>query len=198
MTHWPWWGSALALGAIPLLHWLLLERSLAVSGRITALVDRLRARGPEDDEEDGEAMSLEELTEALRDMVAVEYGEEALEATGDVAPVLRRPQTPRQHLVFLGARALGGLVSALLAGPLALAPTLRAETFFEIAQTPSAIVGMLFGGGLLVGFGTRMAGGCTSGHGLCGVSRLQPGSLAATAAFFGVGIVTSLLLGVMR
>jgi uncharacterized membrane protein YedE/YeeE len=51
--------------------------------------------------------------------------------------------------------------------------------------------------GVLVGFGTRMASGCTSGHGLCGVSRLQPGSLLATAAFFGAGIVVSFLLGAL-
>jgi hypothetical protein len=54
---------------------------------------------------------------------------------------------------------------------------------------------MLLAGGALVGFGTRMAGGCTSGHGMCGVSRFQKGSLLATAAFFGTGVVTSLLLG---
>ena len=55
---------------------------------------------------------------------------------------------------------------------------------------------VLVTGGLLVGFGTRMAGGCTSGHGLCGVSRAQVGSLVATAGFFGAGIVTALVMGV--
>lgn len=38
-------------------------------------------------------------------------------------------------------------------------------------------------GGLLVGFGTRLGGGCTSGHGLCGIARLSPRSLVATATF---------------
>ncbi len=41
--------------------------------------------------------------------------------------------------------------------------------------------------GLLVGFGTRMGNGCTSGHGVCGVSRLSPRSLAATASFMLAG-----------
>ena len=50
-------------------------------------------------------------------------------------------------------------------------------------------------GGFMVGFGTRMAAGCTSGHGLCGVSQFQPGSLLSTAAFFGAGVVTSFALG---
>ena len=44
--------------------------------------------------------------------------------------------------------------------------------------------------GLLVGLGTRYGSGCTSGHGVCGLSRLSPRSLAATAAFMGAGFVT--------
>lgn len=44
--------------------------------------------------------------------------------------------------------------------------------------------------GLLVGFGARLGGGCTSGHGVCGVSRLSPRSIAATATFIAVGSVT--------
>ena len=44
--------------------------------------------------------------------------------------------------------------------------------------------------GLLVGIGTRYGSGCTSGHGICGISRLSPRSLAATASFMASGIVT--------
>ena len=43
--------------------------------------------------------------------------------------------------------------------------------------------------GLLVGIGTRYASGCTSGHGVCGLSRLSPRSLVATASFMGAGFV---------
>ncbi len=43
--------------------------------------------------------------------------------------------------------------------------------------------------GLLVGFGTQLGGGCTSGHGICGIARLSPRSLAATGVFMGVAIV---------
>jgi uncharacterized protein len=43
--------------------------------------------------------------------------------------------------------------------------------------------------GLLVGFGTRLGGGCTSGHGVCGVARLSPRSLVATAVFMAVAII---------
>ena len=48
----------------------------------------------------------------------------------------------------------------------------------------------LIGAGLLVGVGTRYGSGCTSGHGVCGVSRLSPRSLAATAVFMAAGFVT--------
>ena len=48
--------------------------------------------------------------------------------------------------------------------------------------------------GALVGFGTRLGGGCTSGHGICGLARFSPRSLAATAIFMAAGIATVFLL----
>lgn len=53
---------------------------------------------------------------------------------------------------------------------------------------------MLLLAGLLVGIGTRYGSGCTSGHGICGLSRRSPRSIAATAAFMGTGFVTVWLL----
>ena len=50
--------------------------------------------------------------------------------------------------------------------------------------------GALAAAGLLVGVGTRYGGGCTSGHGVCGLSRLSPRSLIATLAFMAAGFVT--------
>ncbi len=47
--------------------------------------------------------------------------------------------------------------------------------------------------GLLVGFGTRLGSGCTSGHGLCGIARLSKRSIVATSVFFGVAILTVFL-----
>ena len=51
-----------------------------------------------------------------------------------------------------------------------------------------ASVPMLLAAGLLVGFGTRVGSGCTSGHGVCGIARLSPRSLLATAIFMLFGI----------
>ena len=47
--------------------------------------------------------------------------------------------------------------------------------------------------GLLVGFGTRLGSGCTSGHGLCGIARLSKRSIIASAVFFGVAMLTVFL-----
>ena len=54
-----------------------------------------------------------------------------------------------------------------------------------LASTPTLIVA-----GLLVGWGTRMGSGCTSGHGVCGLARRSPRSLAATLAFMAAGFLT--------
>jgi uncharacterized membrane protein YedE/YeeE len=56
-----------------------------------------------------------------------------------------------------------------------------------------ASVPVLVAAGLLVGFGTRLGSGCTSGHGLCGIARLSRRSIVASAVFFGVAIVTVFL-----
>jgi uncharacterized membrane protein YedE/YeeE len=55
-------------------------------------------------------------------------------------------------------------------------------------------LGALVVAGLLVGIGTRYGSGCTSGHGVCGLSRLSPRSLVATAAFMGAGFATVFVL----
>ena len=59
-----------------------------------------------------------------------------------------------------------------------------------VAIEIDASLPVLIGGGLLVGFGTRMGGGCTSGHGVCGVARLSPRSIIATLVFLGCGMAS--------
>jgi uncharacterized membrane protein YedE/YeeE len=58
---------------------------------------------------------------------------------------------------------------------------------FQAQARPLWLVGAA---GLLVGFGTRLGSGCTSGHGVCGVSRFSPRSIAATATFTAAGAAT--------
>lgn len=76
------------------------------------------------------------------------------------------------------------LLGLVLAG--ALLRVVRPQSF---AAAPVS-VGAIVVAGLLVGFGTRLANGCTSGHGVCGLSRLSVRSLAATMTFMGTGTIT--------
>ena len=62
----------------------------------------------------------------------------------------------------------------------------------EFAPWPALVVA-----GLIVGFGTRMGSGCTSGHGVCGVSRLSQRSMLATATFIAAGIATVAVTGAL-
>ena len=63
-----------------------------------------------------------------------------------------------------------------------------------IPTSPPASLVLAIAGGLLVGFGTRLGGGCTSGHGVCGLARLSPRSLVATVLFMAAGVATTVAL----
>ena len=74
----------------------------------------------------------------------------------------------------------GLIVAPLLARFLGLLPEMRID---------QSIMGLI-GAGLLVGFGTSLGNGCTSGHGVCGIARLSPRSILATVIFMAFGMVT--------
>ena len=79
------------------------------------------------------------------------------------------------RVAFLGGLIVSPLLWAALAGP----PVVSLE-----ASLPTVIAG-----GLLVGFGTRLGGGCTSGHGVCGVGRLSRRSIVGCATFMVVAMI---------
>jgi uncharacterized membrane protein YedE/YeeE len=83
---------------------------------------------------------------------------------------------------------------AFAAGLIA-APALYWTVGGELPQiTVSVPWPLIMIGGLLVGFGTRLGGGCTSGHGVCGIARFSRRSLVATGLFMATAIVTSFIL----
>ncbi|MDR7156947.1 putative membrane protein YedE/YeeE [Sphingobium xenophagum] len=82
-------------------------------------------------------------------------------------------------IAFIIGLPLGALVVALLSGGVP-------------ASYPAPV--LLIVAGLIVGYGTRLGSGCTSGHGVCGVSRLSRRSLTATALFMGSGFATVAIL----
>ncbi|MCP1673547.1 putative membrane protein YedE/YeeE [Natronocella acetinitrilica] len=80
------------------------------------------------------------------------------------------------RLAFLAGMIAAPLLWLLLAG----SPTIRIDAGYPL----------LIAAGLLVGISTRYGSGCTSGHGVCGLSRLSPRSLVATLCFMGTGFLT--------
>jgi len=85
--------------------------------------------------------------------------------------------------LFISGLILGALVFDAVAGPIE-------------ARFPPGY-GWLVAGGLLVGIGTRLGSGCTSGHGVCGMSRISRRSLVATVTFMVAGIATVALVNVL-
>ena len=83
-----------------------------------------------------------------------------------------------------------GFVLGLIAAPLLL----MTFTGAEITQTVSSNVPLMIAAGLLVGFGSVYGNGCTSGHGVCGLSRLSGRSMVATAVFMAMAFVTVFLV----
>ena len=77
-------------------------------------------------------------------------------------------------------------IAGLLLGPLAYLIAFGALPEARITGS----LPILIAGGLLVGYGTRLSGGCTSGHGVCGLARFSRRSFAAVAVFFAAAIVT--------
>lgn len=79
-----------------------------------------------------------------------------------------------------------GFVIGLAAAPLAM----MAVTGVTVMQTVSSNLPLMVAAGLLVGFGSVWGNGCTSGHGVCGLSRLSTRSMVATGIFMAVAFVT--------
>jgi len=114
-------------------------------------------------------------------------------------------------LLFMNGRSAGisGIVGRLIAGHqlaanaafvagLLLGPVLYAAIYGgPPAVTIAASWPMIVASGLLVGFGTRMGSGCTSGHGILGLARLSKRSIAATATFLAAGVLSATLVGAL-
>lgn len=91
---------------------------------------------------------------------------------------------------LLNPKASGRLDSLLFVAGLLLAPWLwQAFAALPAIEMQAGVPGLLLAG-LLVGFGARLGSGCTSGHGICGLSRLSPRSLIATLCFMATGFAT--------
>lgn len=100
------------------------------------------------------------------------------------AAAAMRPQSTegRTGLIFVIGLIVGGLIWRFLGGSLPVTGNLKL-----------GLVGWAVAG-LLVGIGSRLGGGCTSGHGVCGMGRLSPRSFVSVIIFMSVAIVTTFLM----
>ncbi|MEI6572170.1 MAG: YeeE/YedE thiosulfate transporter family protein [Alphaproteobacteria bacterium] len=98
---------------------------------------------------------------------------------------------------------LGGLIGSakgdrgwrlsFLAGLIAAPILAKLVGFMPSVRIDQSLLGLVFAG-LLVGFGTSLGNGCTSGHGVCGIARLSPRSIIATLTFMAFGMLTVWLM----
>lgn len=119
--------------------------------------------------------------------------------SGIFGQLLPPARTVMWRLVFLVALVLGTLVAAYLVPGLGVGGPAGEPAQFA-APPPSIPISTpvwLALSGLLIGFGTKIGNGCTSGHGVCGLARLSLRSLVAVVVFFGVAIATVAITGIV-
>ena len=104
--------------------------------------------------------------------------------SGVIAGLLSpKPGDVAWRVAFIAGLLFVGAVAALAAPELVTASSARGPVAMAVA-------------GLIVGYGTRLGNGCTSGHGVCGISRLSVRSMVATATFISTGIITVTIIRV--
>jgi len=207
MEYWSWWIGALALGLFAVIFSLLTGKPLGVSGSWLSI-----ARRKDDAILKASAEVLEGDQDQVKDdlmaMTMAEFGEDVLddtpqrregEANGPVAtesqPKLKQDFTPwTVHAVFLVSMFIGSYIAMITTtGEFSVSIELSALHARIFENQGEAWLALLIGG-MMVGFGTQMAGGCTSGHGISGCAQLVPASLISTVVFFGSATALTFLM----
>lgn len=211
--YWPAWAGALSLGAVALSFCWLAKRPLGVSGYIRKITRWREERAAEAREQslpenpiEVQAALLRATLEEFKDQLSAEQIgdlqkqlvelESALASDCGAASCdapLKRRLPASSALGFVLALSVGGALASLLRGDWQLQLSMP-EAYIQVYGPGWLPWIVLPFGGFLVGWGTSMAGGCTSGHGLNGCARFQPGSLAATATFFGVAALVTVIM----
>jgi hypothetical protein len=211
-SYWPWWAGAIGLALLTVTYTLTTDRSFGVSSAWDRVLHWRAERRIE--RQEAEFTDERALIDALAAATAEHFGNSPEAPTPPAAyadaPARGRDVEPpadenasitsRRSIPVVAQAALlisifvGGWVAAITAGRFELRWDMG-DAFRQIVTADQATMfGVLFLGGVLVGFGTRLAGGCSSGHGLSGCGRLHPVSIVATAVFFGTAVLVSFLL----
>ena len=206
IEYWPWWMGALGLFGVCLAYFLLVGRLLGVSGSWAKVVGWRDNRMLQQASQEF-ASNQEDMSSALMAETLAQFGEDALQEFQS-QPAPTEPPTKVEiknlesstpwtaHLTFLLCMFVGAFATAVLSGQFELRYNLSAVHSRIFGDTWEVWLALLFGG-MMVGFGTQMAGGCTSGHGLSGCARLIPASLLATLVFMVSAVFLSMLMEVM-
>jgi hypothetical protein len=210
--YWPWWAGAAGLALMTINYTLVTDRSFGVSSAWDRVLHWRRERRLE--QMDEEFTDERALAGALAAATAEHFG------TGPATPTVPSAPSGNAQLLenaeptvsedssltspgpaplatqaaLLVSIFLGGLIAAVTSGRFHLRFDMGPGFRDLVTANPTTMIVLLFVGGVLVGFGTRLAGGCNSGHGLNGCGRLRPVSLVATAVFFGTAVAVSFLL----
>ena len=204
MEYWSWWMGALGLGTFAILFNILTKKPLGVSGSWLSIASRKEYKDLKK-AADVFDRDQDEVKDDLLAMTMAEFGQEALdkakettETTAETKPVakVQAPTHWSVHVVFLLCMTLGSFIAISIHGEFKVSYELSA-IHTQIFNTPGEAWIALFFGGIMVGFGTQMAGGCTSGHGLSGCSQLVPASLFSTVIFMGSAIALSFVMKIV-
>lgn len=200
MQYWPWWIGAVALGGITVTFRILLGRPLGVSGSWARI-----AQWKESKKQETAAKMLANnshaTASALMAQTLAQFGETLLDEQNKNDESTASPngtQAPAQYIpviadvAFLLSMFIGSILVALASGDFHIQ--------YHLSELHTKINGnsqihawiTLFVGGVLVGVGTQMAAGCSSGHGLSGCAQLSLASFKATVTFFGTAVLVSL------
>ncbi|MER6978559.1 YeeE/YedE family protein [Streptomyces carpinensis] len=211
--YWPWWAGAAGLALVTINYALTTDRSFGVSSAWDRVLHWRRERRLE--RMDEEFTDDRELVEALAAATAEHFGTSPGAYTVPPSPygTSQQPETEAEpaasenasdaspgpaplvtQAALLVSVFLGGLIAAVTSGRFHLRFDMGPGFKELVTADPVTMTVLLFVGGVLVGFGTRLAGGCSSGHGLNGCGRLRPVSLVATAVFFATAVAVSFLL----
>lgn len=207
MEYWEWWIGALALGSFAIFFSLLTGKPLGVSGSWLSIARRRDDAALRDSAKVMEG-DKDEIKDDLLAMTMAEFGAEVVAGSpqrregefnsgGDFAvnkKVKKQEYIPwTVHAFFLATMFLGSYLASLYTGDFSISLELSPIHSKIFENTGEAWLALLFGG-MMVGFGTQMAGGCTSGHGITGCAQFVPVSLFATAVFFGSATALTILM----